>query len=183
MSISNTLATASGDDEEPWHSRKKWADGFKPQLEKIAQEAFGKMITLLDAPLEEDLTGACDYHVYVPSSGRMGCRVRSQKGYWDWTIRHETRWGSTTESEKLRYTDLRWYLVAWVEKDQVVAWVLIDLNVVRRKGLIEEAIANRQIKRQADGSFLWVPVVDLLGHQACKFWRLPPWIAEEVIGF
>jgi len=95
---------------------------------------------------QQDMEQATDLILEVPG-GTMAVRTRSNKFYqtaltygFDWSIRYECR-GHRTEIDKLRDGFADWYFYGYSanDKDAVVAWWLIDLNLVRDEGLLNES--------------------------------------------
>lgn len=154
------------DSFDAYPQRRAWADSFKPQLAPIVGRVLGSKISLLDAPSGEDHSDACDYIAYVPSGGRIACRVRKVNPYWDWTIRHRSKSGQITETAKLQVSDIPWYLFCWTAGETIKAWIFIDLGRVRASGLIADALLKSQIKERPDGSFAWIKTEDLLRSNA-----------------
>lgn len=139
-----------------WQQDKAWADRYLPAIEQVIRQVAGNIITVTLASDEDDWHRATDYIVRV-EAGDIACRVRRESyhsRFRDFTLRCSRPSGAVTELEKIKQGLARWYLYAWAREDGTfVDWVFVDLDRLRRSGLLFEprkTIANK------DGSSAFV---------------------------
>lgn len=122
---------------------EKWMNEIKSILRNNAMH----IIDIEIAMPEEDMKQSTDLKIKI-TSGDVAVRVRRRAaGFRDLTIRAFSN-GNETEIHKLRAGFARWYVYAWEGDGSLVDWILVDLNMMRRAGLLSE---NRPITKNKDG--------------------------------
>lgn len=119
---------------------RQWADYFLPDIKDILIHNTHHIIKVEVANDDQDTRQATDMIITV-GSGDVAVRIRRdgyKQKYRDWTIRSFRRTGNKTELMKLREGFCRWYLYCWTENNQIIDWILIDLDIVRRSGLLDK---------------------------------------------
>lgn len=136
-----------------WASEKIWADDHINCINEVVRKVAGRIIEIEAASPQQDMTEAIDYSIRV-SSGQLACRIRRAAtcDHRDLTMTTSRPSGVRSEVEKVRAGSVRWYLYAWADGGKFVDWMFVDLDVVRREGLIDRAIAWKQVRRASDGS-------------------------------
>jgi len=134
--------------------------GYYEQIKRIIEWNATQFIRVYVADPDADYKRATDFTVRI-DGGDIAVRIRraSQK-YRDWTIR-SYKGGHKTEIHKLKEGFGRFYLYCWEdEQGRLSEWVLIDLDRVRKAGLLDKT--RREIANQ-DGRtrFIAVPVGEL----------------------
>lgn len=142
-----------------FESDKRWADLYSDQIKSILRSCAAHFIQIDIADHEADARRATDLVVRV-HGGEIAVRLRSGKrDFRDWTIR-TVRPGMRTEIEKLRAGFARWYLCGWTQDAEgITEWVLIDLDVVRAKGLL--TLRRREFANPDGTKFVAIPVDEL----------------------
>jgi len=151
-----------------WESSKRQADKYRPEIERIIRSIAGNIIDVRESTPEEDQFNATDYVVTV-SDGNIACRVREQY-YWlkfgDFALRYSRPSGRITEFEKIRNGYGRWYLCAWTKRfsdNKLCAWVLVDLDRLRRSGLLDEP-RSPILSPDNSGEFVVFSLLELFQH-------------------
>ncbi|HWC14117.1 MAG TPA: hypothetical protein VG929_05935 [Actinomycetota bacterium] len=139
--------------QQSWKLEKAWADGHRPAIEEVVRSVAGTIINIQVSSFQEDTSEAIDYDIQV-ESGAMACRIRraDRVAYRDLTMTSFRPSGAPPEVDKIRKGRVRWYLYAWARQGGFVEWMFVDLDVVRRKGLIEEALKKDSEVVLRDGS-------------------------------
>jgi len=146
-----------------------WADGFGAQIAGILKANVGALIDVRAASPKQDLRQATDLVVSVPE-GEVAVRLRRGNIiYRHLTLRYQRRqsrshiWETGYEVSKILAGFARWYLYAWTRGTAIVEWVIVDLDVVRSSGLIEDAIEEGRLRENKDGktTFTWLTLGEL----------------------
>jgi len=147
--------------ETKWDKDKRWSDKFLFIVRVILKRNIAHLVGITVAPVIQDTKQATDVIISI-SRPHVAVRIRRQ-GYdkfRDWTIRSSRDSGSKTELEKLREGFADWYLYIWLgTKDKVVFWVLIDLDKVRRAGILDKEMP--QIHNGDGTYFVAIPLAEL----------------------
>lgn len=144
---------------------KDWADQFEPELKGILLEHvgqnLGRFIELLRAPEFDDLHRATDMVIRI-TGGDVAVRVRRPEILWrEWTVRKSRPSGRETEVEKILAGFARWYLYCWTTVEGLSAYVIIDLDRVRKKGILDAYEWERKPNRDGSSDFIIVPLARL----------------------
>lgn len=139
---------------------KAWADGHMHEIHRVVREVAGRIITVTPSSYDRDVSEAIDYDIVV-RSGTMSCRVRRDRPERDLTMTTSRFSGVKPEADKIAEGTVRWYLYAWARGGRFVDWMFVDLDVVRRRGLIDRAVADRRVRPFKGSEFLWIPFEDL----------------------
>ena len=146
--------------QQSWKLEKEWADGHLDEINRVVRRVAGDIITVTPSSFQRDTTEAIDYDIVV-ASGQMSCRIRRNRPERDLTMTTRRPSGAKPEAEKIAGGSVRWYLYAWADEGRFIDWMFVDLDVVRRARLIDEA-RRRKRERYCHGSkFLFIPFGDL----------------------
>lgn len=152
-----------------WDLDKDWADGYGAQIARIIKANVGALIDVRTASAEQDIKQATDLVVSVPA-GEIALRIRREDcAYRDLTLRYrrrgQTGWADNFEVQKILAGFARWYFYAWTKGRDIGDWMLVDLEIVRESGLIEDAIDEGREKTNDDGAttFTWLTRAELWG--------------------
>lgn len=151
-----------------WLHDKAWADNHLNCVNEVIRSVAGRIITIEESPLHQDMHEAIDYKVEV-ASGEVACRIRraARCHYRDLTMTANRPSGNRSEIEKILQGSVRWYLYAWADAGRFIEWMFVDLDVLREKQLIHSALAKKQKRRGADGSeFIWITAAELEANGA-----------------
>lgn len=163
-----------------FQEEKTWASGHLDEINRVVRQLVGKIIDIVPTDLERDQRDAIDYEIKV-WSGDVACRIRRAERcpYRDLTMTALRPSGATPEIQKVLEGRVRWYLYAWARDGRFEDWMFIDLQVVRSKGLIENALKRRSFRDLPDGNrFLVLPFEDLADAGAVVDATLVPAIAS-----
>lgn len=129
-------------------SNFQFAELHMPEVRRMLGNLPARLFFNIDtAPLVQDTQQATDL-VLSLTSGDIAVRVR-KNWYWlntqkrhyapDWSIRAVCH-GYKTEIEKLKEGFARWYFMSYSKDDlgQLAFWWLIDLDTVRREGILDQ---------------------------------------------
>ena len=133
-----------GEYEKNWQFSENHMDEIKRVLRSLAMH----IVNIEIASFEDDVKRSTDLKVRI-TSGDVAVRVRrAYKAFRDLTIRAKNG-NAKTEIHKLREGYADWYLYLWTnEKDVICDWILVDLNVLRASGLLND---DRLITMNRDG--------------------------------
>lgn len=149
--------------QQSWQLEKEWADGHIDAINDVVRRVAGKIIQISASTFEQDTQDAIDYEIKV-ASGAMACRIRRAHscGQRDLTMTSFRPSGASPEMEKILNGAVRWYLYAWAQQGGFVDWMFVDLDVVRKKSLIEKALHRKNEVRLEDGSkFVYLSSTEL----------------------
>lgn len=110
---------------------------FMGHVEKILKRVAHKIIEVKIATPEQDMKQSTDI-VIILDSGAVALRIRRNTSHRDLTIRAKNG-AAKTEIHKIREGFARWYLYLWANDNTIKEWVLIDLDIMRASGLLEES--------------------------------------------
>lgn len=116
------------------------------QIKQILKSQAAHIVKVEVASPEADMKRATDLEIHI-TGGCVAVRIRRDIPYRDLTIRAKNG-NSKTEIHKLREGYADWYLYAWTTNNKVSEWVLVDLSVMRTKGLFDE---SRPVIMNKDG--------------------------------
>lgn len=137
---------------------------YLPQITEILKDNARYIIDVIVAPYEADTLRATDFILKV-KGGDVAGRLRRPKyfnQYRDWTIRSKRISGVETELSKLKKGFARWYLYGWIKNNIIDSWMLIDLDIVRQKNLLNMPWKE---KDNHDGTwFIIIPANDLFTY-------------------
>ncbi len=127
----------------------------------------GRIVEVREATTDEDTRHATDYVVTV-GSGDIACRVRdwdSWLKHGDLTIRSRRPSGAKTELAKIKEGFGRWYLYAWVAKDEsaIDAWMFVDLDKLRETDLLH-SFRHQKWNRDRSSAFVCIFPTQLIEH-------------------
>ena len=148
-----------------WEINKQRSDLYINSVRQIIKDNIKYLVEVVVASNEKDTKEATDF-VIVLKGGDVAVRLRFWSCYTvkqEWTIRSRLDSGMETELSKLKKGFARWYLYGWVKDNILFSWMLIDLNMVREKKLLDLPWYE---KSNHDGThFIIVPNIDLYKHQ------------------
>lgn len=128
--------------ETKYKSDRAWADGWKSQIREILTKycAF-VFLEFLEAGERDDRQRATDYLVQV-RGGQIAVRVRdcTKRDFRDLTLRCRRRSGAETELSKIRSGFARWYLYCWAEDHSILEFILVDLDLLRASGQLDQPL-------------------------------------------
>jgi hypothetical protein len=145
----------------------RWQGQFTDQVRSILSKYLDRIIQIDVAPPDEDLHQATDFTFIIQGSS-VAVRIR-RKGYQqqhgDWTIRAWRSNGKPTELQKIKEGFANFYLYCWTDNDRILSWWLIDLEKVRRCGILERTYP---VIKNKDGNtgFIAIPLYELLECEA-----------------
>lgn len=132
-----------------------WADGYMPEIRRILEENALHLVDIRVASYHQDVKQATDMLVTIGGVKRIAVRLRrAHYHYRDLTIRAARTSGAATELEKIKAGHGDFYLYGWTEGPQIPEWMLVDLNRLRRSGLL----GDRQFIRNGDGQTAFVAI-------------------------
>lgn len=146
--------------QQSWKLEKAWADGHLTEINRVVRDVAGEIVTVTPSSFERDTTEAIDYDIVV-AAGEMSCRVRRNRPERDLTMTTRRPSGVTPEADKIKRGSVRWYLYAWADAGRFVDWMFVDLDVLRREHLIDEALRRNQTRPCRGSRFLFIPFGDL----------------------
>ena len=133
----------------------------------------GMFMDFQTATPKQDMEQATDLVMDI-SGGTLAVRVRSRK-FWDsamkfgglpdWAVRCYCR-GCRTEIHKLRDGFADWYFFGWSGDNMgsLVAWVVLDLNVIREQHILDQ---DWQSHKNGDGTAgMYIPL-QVLKDRGC----------------
>lgn len=138
----------------------EWADTFLPQIVDILKSNAIYILEIRIADSDKDTKEATDLVISV-TGGDVAVRIRRGKyhKYRDWTIRSVRDSGAKTELNKLRDGFAKWYLYLWTDSENIVDWILVDLERSRSSGLL---FKDRRNISNGDGTyFVAIPVNEI----------------------
>jgi len=120
----------------------KFQEEFIPQIDDILQQYAYLWASSRLGTFKEDTKQATDW-VATTEAASFAVRIRRYGyiRYKDLTIRSYCR-GYKTEIDKLKQGHGDFYLYAWTDSDQIIAYWLIDLNKVREADLLNRATSR-----------------------------------------
>ena len=142
-----------------FQAEKAWADGHLNEINRVVRKLIGKIIDIVPTDLERDRIEAIDYEIKVPS-GDIACRIRRAERcrYRDLTLTALRHSGAISEVQKILQGHAGWYLYAWARDSVFVDWMFVDLDVVRDREVIQNALKRKQYRDLPDGNrFLCIP--------------------------
>lgn len=155
-----------------WEDNKREVDKYNPEIMEIINECrhklFDEHCVTKEATTHMDQSEATDFEskCNIDFMGGVGCRILS-KNEGVWTVRSSLDSNNETELSKLRRKCAQWYFCGWVQNNEIVSWIFIDLDAVRNKKILDmewEEIDNH------DGTyFIAIPVDTLFGYDCVKF--------------
>jgi hypothetical protein len=114
-----------------------WQLQFFDDVKKILKNQAMFIVSIEVAPPAEDLERCTDIRMKV-ESGDVAVRIRRDDcKFRDITIRSYNR-NYDTELNKIKKGYGSYYLYCWTIDDCISEWVLIDLNILRNSGLLNE---------------------------------------------
>lgn len=114
-----------------------WSDGYLPEVRRILLQNAMYLFTVEVASFALDVKQATDMLLTVTGRKNIAVRLRRASYQWrDLTIRASRASGVKTELDKIRsgYGDI--YLYGWTLELQIQEWMLVDLNRLRKSGLL-----------------------------------------------
>lgn len=118
-------------------------------MDDIKEILRGQAMHIVDievATPEEDMKQATDMKIKI-TAGDVAVRIRRDIKWRELTIR--AKYGdSKTEIHKLREGYGDWYLYVWTVGNKISEWIIVDINKMRKTGLLFE---ERPIKMNKDG--------------------------------
>lgn len=124
-----------------------WQINYLDDVRNILKNQAMNIVDVEIATPEEDLKQCTDMKVKI-TAGDVAVRIRRENcKYRDITIRAVNK-GNRTEIHKLREGYGDWYLYAWTDGQNIVDWILLDINKFRKSGLLND---GRKITMNPDG--------------------------------
>ena len=116
-------------------------------------------LTNIEVATDEQDQKECTDYVARVTEGTVAVRVRRPDcEYRDWTIRSWRASGAKTELSKLKEGFASKYLYCWTNSTDIIKeYVLIDLDVVRKKKLLEQKWPFIKNKDKVTG-FISIPL-------------------------
>lgn len=140
-----------------------WADKIEPQLKDIILSCCSGRVRFERATPNEDMRECTDAWAVVEPQ-RIAIRVRRprvDRYMRDLTLRSFRSSGALTELQKLRRGDGDLYLYAWANADDTLGdWVVADLHLMRRCGLLYEKLPEMKNKDGKTG-FVFIELCEL----------------------
>ncbi len=141
-----------------------WSDGFLPEVRRILMLNSVHLFKVEIAATQQDVKQATDMLLTVSGQKAIAVRLRrAQYPYRDLTIRSLRTNGTKTELDKIRAGHGDYYLYGWTCNYEIPEWMLVDLNQLRKSGLLTQSrtIPNR------DGTtgFIAIPYIILRKHK------------------
>lgn len=139
-----------------WQDDKRWSDRFLPEIKAI----LGVHL-IGEPPVEEDAGHNTDLIVLKMEAVRIACRVRTYEYYQrypdEFTVRAERPSGNKTELAKIveGWGQYMFYGFSDEPQQQLIAWVLLDLNVFRlwhSSYLVNHKSLPGKLQSNTDGS-------------------------------
>jgi hypothetical protein len=142
-----------------WQDNKAWSDQYVEQIISILKANSAHILQIEVASEDKDTHQATDMTIKIVG-GDVAVRVRRNTKFRDLTIRSSLSSGSKTELQKIQEGFADWYLYAWTVNGQISEWILVNMDQLRRSGLIYR---NRQQTQNHDGksSFVSIPIAEL----------------------
>lgn len=109
---------------------------------------------------KEDMEQSTDMVLEV-NGATIAVRLRQASyPYRDLTIRSSLPSGHITELQKLKqgYTD--WYIYGWCDSDEIVEYILVNMNAVRQSGLLD--VPRKQIRNYDGTKFIAISQEELI---------------------
>ncbi len=140
-----------------------WQSSFIEDVKTILKSQAMHIIDIQVATPEEDMKQATDLKIKI-TAGDVAVRIRRNIPWRELTIRAKSG-NSKTEIHKLREGYGDWYLYLWTEENKIKEWILVDINKMRKEGLLQE---QRPIQMNKDGYTGFVKyTIDELEHSDC----------------
>lgn len=149
-----------------WKTDKEFADKYLPQITQILKDNAKYIVNIVVAPYEDDALRATDFIIKV-ESGDVAGRLRRWSRFTinkEWTVRSRRDSGAETELSKLKKGFARWYLYGWTQDNVIFSWMLIDLDVVRIKKILDMPWKE---KDNYDGTHFIIVPSTYLKHHGC----------------
>lgn len=140
-----------------------WQSSFIEDVKTILKSQAMHIIDIQVATPEEDMKQATDLKIKI-TAGDVAVRIRRNIPWRELTIRAKNG-NSKTEIHKMREGYGDWYLYLWTEGDKISEWILVDINKMRKEGLLQE---QRPIQMNKDGYTGFVKyTIDELESSGC----------------
>lgn len=119
-----------------------WQERFMPQVEKHIRKHIKDLVTFRIGNVTEDSKQATDLVVTLEGRSISVRLRRANNPYRDMTIRSHIPTGNKTELQKLQdgWGDI--YFYGWVADNQIVNYMLVDLNKLRQAGVFHKKRRN-----------------------------------------
>lgn len=142
---------------------REWANRYNEGIKEILKENLMHVISINIAPDAKDMKCATDLIISV-NGGDVATRIRRAKySFRDFTVRSISKHNLKTELNKLREGFANWYLYLWTTDTSIDEWVLIDLNLVRKSGLLNDG-RKSTINKDKTG-FIAIKLWELINHK------------------
>lgn len=115
-----------------------WSDGYLPEVRRILSINAINILKFEVASHFKDVTQATDMLIKTQGSISIAIRLRRQTvAYRDLTIRYSRPTQAPTEIHKIQEGYGDYYLYGWTEGMEIPEWMFIDLDALRRSGLLD----------------------------------------------
>jgi len=154
---------------KPWRKSKDWADKYFPDICAIIQELAGEIIDIKKADINDDIYRATDFVVRA-KTGNIAGRIRKLKyfeEFGDFTLRYSRPSGVKTELQKIREGFANWYLYSWADPKMIQAWIFVDLECLRKSGILDNPQKLPKSRNPSDGTTFVSISIDDLDKNGC----------------
>ncbi len=137
---------------QPWQKSKVWADTYTKQVISLLRSNAATFVKIAEASPEDDARHNTDFVVKV-EGGEVSCRIRDSKyrKYQDITIRNSRATGAQTEADKILLGYGRWMFYGFAQNGLIGEWLLVSLDCVREKAIIQRVRQAGRIRANRDG--------------------------------
>lgn len=142
-----------------WKENHKWIDKYRDQITStLSRDLSSKVVAVIDVAVDEGVNYSTDRIFEMEGGKKVITRLRKIEymKYLEWTIVASRPSGVKTELSKLRDGFGDFYFYGYVNDTDVVKYFLFDLNLVRKKGILEWNFKERT-NRKDGSSFVVVP--------------------------
>lgn len=153
-----------------WNKQLDYYQAFNTILKSNAIH----LVDIRTATPDEDSKQSTDFVISISGGGRVAARVR-KTAYRDLTIRTQSFNGGKTEIHKLREGWGRFYLYCWVNewKSPIIEYILVDIDVLRKSGLLNNAPATKMNTDNRTGfTYYGINTLNLYGA-LIRHWKQP----------
>ena len=135
---------------------KEWEETHHAQVKSILAPLMHLLAKLDVASIEKDRSYATDFELKL-LGGTIAVRLRRWDcTFRDFTIRSYRTNGTETELSKLKKGYAYRYFYGWTNKQgEIAEWILVDLDKVRRAGLLEK---QRRPRPNKDGETFFIAI-------------------------
>ena len=145
---------------------KEINDKYLPVINYVLKKNAMYFINIEVANEEDDCQRATDFKIKI-KGGDVACRIRfdnaiysrNKRIYRDLTIRSHTKHNKKTELDKLKEGYAKWYLYIWHKLDKKFDWMVIDIDILRKSGLLD--VERKEIDNHDGTKFIAISKEEL----------------------